>query len=56
MIPEAVFLVSKIRNIPYVAHIHADVEPSGKTGFLLPFYKKIFYRMYKLNIFLLKKG
>ena len=42
MIPEIVFLVSKIRNIPYVAHIHADVEPSGKMGFLLPFYKKIF--------------
>ena len=42
MIPEIVFLVSKIRNIPYVAHIHLDVEPSGKMGFLLPFYKKIF--------------
>jgi rhamnosyl/mannosyltransferase len=42
MIPEIVFLVLKIRNIPYVAHIHADVEPSGKMGFLLPFYKNIF--------------
>ena len=42
MIPEIVFLISKIRKIPYIAHIHADVGPSGKMGFLLPFYKKIF--------------
>ncbi len=42
MIPEIVFLVSKIKKIPYIAHIHADVEPSGKLGFLLPFYKKMF--------------
>ncbi|MCJ7666242.1 MAG: glycosyltransferase family 4 protein [Actinobacteria bacterium] len=41
-IPEIVFLISKIRKIPYIAHIHADVEPSGKMGFLLPFYKKMF--------------
>lgn len=44
MIPETVFFVSKIRKIPYVAHIHADVESTGKMGFLLPFYKKIFLR------------
>jgi len=42
MIPEIVFLISKIRKIPYIAHIHADVGPSGKLGFLLPFYKKMF--------------
>lgn len=42
MIPEIVFLISKIRKIPYIAHIHADVGPSGKMGFLLPFYKKMF--------------
>jgi len=42
MIPEIVFLISKIRRIPYIAHIHADVGPSGKLGFLLPFYKKMF--------------
>jgi len=35
-------LISKIRKIPYIAHIHADVEPSGIMGFLLPFYKKLF--------------
>ncbi|MCD4670530.1 MAG: glycosyltransferase family 4 protein [Actinomycetia bacterium] len=44
MIPEIVFLILKIRKIPYIAHIHADVEPSGKMGFLLPFYKKMFLR------------
>ena len=44
MIPEIVFLISKIRKIPYIAHIHADVGPSGKLGFLLPFYKKMFLR------------
>jgi glycosyltransferase involved in cell wall biosynthesis len=42
IIPEIVFLVSKIKKIPYIAHVHADVEPSGKMGFLLPFYKKVF--------------
>lgn len=42
IIPEIVFLVSKIKKIPYIAHIHADVEPSGIMGFLLPFYKKVF--------------
>lgn len=42
IIPEIVFLISKIKKIPYIAHIHADVGPSGKLGFLLPFYKKVF--------------
>ena len=41
-VPEIVFLVSKLRGIPYIAHIHLDVEPSTKMGFLLPFYKKVF--------------
>ncbi|MHB9129425.1 MAG: glycosyltransferase family 4 protein, partial [Candidatus Humimicrobiaceae bacterium] len=39
--PEIVSLISKIKNIPYVAHIHIDVGPSGKLGFLLPLYKKV---------------
>lgn len=39
--PEIVSLISKIRNIPYIAHIHIDVGPSGKLGFLLPLYKKV---------------
>ncbi len=42
IIPEIVYLISKIKKIPYIAHIHADVGPSGKLGFLLPFYKKVF--------------
>ncbi len=43
-IPEIVYLISKIRNIPYVAHFHLDVGPSGIFGFLLPFYKNIFLK------------
>ena len=43
-IPEIVYLISKIRKIPYVAHFHLDVEPSGRLGFLLPIYKMIFLR------------
>ncbi len=42
IIPEVAYLISKIKKVPYIAHIHADVEPSGKLGFLLPFYKKVF--------------
>jgi glycosyltransferase involved in cell wall biosynthesis len=33
--PEIVYLVSKLKGIPYVAHIHLDVDPSGPLGFLL---------------------
>lgn len=44
IIPEIVFLISKIKKIPYITHIHADVGPSGKLGFLLPFYKKVFLK------------
>ncbi|MHB1377557.1 MAG: glycosyltransferase family 4 protein [Candidatus Humimicrobiaceae bacterium] len=40
-IPEVVYLISKIKKIPYIVHIHLEAEPSGKLGFLLPFYKKI---------------
>lgn len=41
LVPEVVYLVSKIKKIPYVVHIHLDVRPSGKLGFLLPLYKKV---------------
>lgn len=44
LVPEIVFLASKIRKIPYVAHFHSDVEPSGRLGFLLPLYKKVFLK------------
>jgi glycosyltransferase involved in cell wall biosynthesis len=40
-IPEVVYLISKIKKIPYIVHIHLDVGPSGKLGFLLPLYKKV---------------
>ena len=43
-IPEVVYLISKIKKIPYIVHIHLDVEPSGKLGFLLPLYKKVFLK------------
>lgn len=43
-IPEIVYLVAKLRKIPYVAHFHADVEPTGRLGFLLPWYKRILLR------------
>lgn len=44
-VPEVVWLVSKIRKIPYIAHVHIDIEPTGKMGFLLPVYKKILLRV-----------
>ena len=42
--PEIVFLIAKMRGIPYVAHIHLDVDPSGPLGFLLKPYKKYFLK------------
>lgn len=44
LVPEIVYLISKIRNIPYIAHIHIDIEPTGKLGFLVPIYKSIFLK------------
>jgi rhamnosyl/mannosyltransferase len=42
--PEIVYLISKVRGIPYIAHVHLDVDPSGPYGFLLGFYKKMFLK------------
>jgi glycosyltransferase involved in cell wall biosynthesis len=42
--PEIIYLVSKLRNIPYIAHIHSDVEPTGIYGIFLEPYKRIFLR------------
>ncbi len=42
--PEIVYLISKVRRIPYIAHVHMDVDPSGPYGFLLEFYKKLFLK------------
>lgn len=43
-IPEIVYLIKKIKKIPYIAHFHTSTEPSGKLGFLLPLYKKLFLK------------
>ena len=42
--PEIVYLISKLKGIPYIAHIHLDVDPSGPFGFLLGPYKKLFLK------------
>ena len=40
-VPEAVFLAHLLRGLPYVAHLHFDVEPSGAAGFLLRAYRPL---------------
>jgi glycosyltransferase involved in cell wall biosynthesis len=40
--PEIVYVVSRIKKIPYIAHVHIDADPSGPFGFLLGPYKKVF--------------
>ena len=42
--PEIVYLISKLKGIPYIAHIHLDVDASGPLGFLLEPYKKFFLK------------
>lgn len=42
--PEIVYLIAKLRGIPYIAHIHLDVDASGPFGFLLRPYKKLFLK------------
>jgi glycosyltransferase involved in cell wall biosynthesis len=42
--PEVVYLISKLKGIPYIAHIHLDVNPSGPMGFLLETYKRFFLK------------
>jgi glycosyltransferase involved in cell wall biosynthesis len=42
--PEIVYLISKLKRIPYIAHIHLDVSPSGPLGILLESYKKLFLK------------
>lgn len=43
--PEVVYLISRIKKIPYIAHMHLDVGPSGKLGFLLKPYKKFLLKV-----------
>jgi glycosyltransferase involved in cell wall biosynthesis len=35
-----VFIVAKVRRMPYVAHFHMDVDVSGRFGFLFRLYKR----------------
>ena len=43
-IPEMVWMYARLSGCKYVAHVHLDVPPSGKFGFLLAPYKRIFLR------------
>jgi D-inositol-3-phosphate glycosyltransferase len=40
-IPEVVYAAHLLRGIPYIAHLHLDVGPSGRVGFLLRAYKPL---------------
>lgn len=42
IIPEIALVAAKLRRLPYVAHFHMDVGPSGPLGPLFVLYKKIF--------------
>ncbi len=43
LIPELVALVARVRRVPYVAHVHLVVGPSGRLGgLLLPAYRRLF--------------
>jgi glycosyltransferase involved in cell wall biosynthesis len=39
-VPEIVWLVAKLRGIPYIVHFHLDVERSGKLGFIFDWWKR----------------
>jgi glycosyltransferase involved in cell wall biosynthesis len=38
--PETVALVSRVRDVPYVAHVHIDASPTTWMGFLLDGYQR----------------
>jgi glycosyltransferase involved in cell wall biosynthesis len=40
-VPEAVFAARVLRGLPYLAHVHLDVGPSGPAGALLRVYKPL---------------
>ncbi len=40
ILPELAWCISRVRGFPLVAHIHLDVEASGRMGWLLPYYKR----------------
>lgn len=43
-VPEMVWVNARLRNVPYLAHVHLDVLPSGRAGILLEPYKKLILR------------
>ena len=40
-VPEVVYAACRVRGMPYIAHLHGDVGPSGRTGLLLRMYKPL---------------
>lgn len=43
--PERVWLMCKLRRIPYVVHFHLDLQPSGSLGAIFVMYKKLVLRL-----------
>jgi glycosyltransferase involved in cell wall biosynthesis len=39
-VPEVVWLAARARGFRVVAHVHLDVDPTGRMGWLLPTYKR----------------
>src|SRR5258707_6639998 len=39
--PEIVYLISRLKKIPYIAHIHADVDATGPLALLIEPYKNL---------------
>lgn len=44
LLPELVWIISKIKGFSYISHIHIDVQASSFIGKLLPYYKAIFLK------------
>ncbi len=44
-VPERVWLVAKLKRIPYVVHFHGDIGKSGRLGFIFLLWKFIIQRM-----------
>jgi glycosyltransferase involved in cell wall biosynthesis len=45
LVPEVAWLAARLRGVPYVAHVHLIVGPSGRLGrALLPVYQRILLR------------
>jgi glycosyltransferase involved in cell wall biosynthesis len=40
LIPDIMWIVSKLRGIPYIVHFHLDVDPSGVFGFIFLWWKR----------------